>query len=102
MNEAERCRWLDISDLLDGELERRFRKVGCDGRESFVRHLLWLGAPMLSISGTDLLTEHFARLTRAKMAERSASADGDYWADDERALVVRYGWPKWFTQSEVS
>ena len=100
MEPAERCRWLDIADLLDDELEHRFNSVGCEGRESFVRRVFWLGAPLYSVSQTDLLTEHLARFTRARIAEHSAASDGEPWADDERELMVRYGWPRWYSRSE--
>lgn len=102
MEPAERCRWLDIADLLDDAVERRFKAVACDHREAFVRQLLWIGAPLYSVSGTDLLTEHLARLTRARMAERSAAPDGAPWADDERELMVRYGWPRWYSRAQPS
>ncbi|HET8830597.1 MAG TPA: hypothetical protein VFN86_00890, partial [Casimicrobiaceae bacterium] len=100
MEPAERCRWLDISDLLDDDLEQRFKATACEQREAFVRRVLWLGAPLYSVSQTDLLTEHLARLTRARIAEHSAAADGEPWADDERELMIRYGWPRWYTRSE--
>jgi hypothetical protein len=100
MEPAERCRWLDISDLLDDELEPRFKAVGCDGREAFVRRVLWLGSPLYQVSRTDLFTEHLARLTRAHIAEHSAAPDGEPWADDERELVVRYGWPRWYSRTQ--
>jgi hypothetical protein len=100
MEPAERCRWLDISDLLDDELEQRFKSAGCDGREAFVRRVLWLGSPLYQVSHTDLVTEHLARLTRARIAEHSAAPDGEPWADDERELVVRYGWPRWYSRTQ--
>ena len=100
MGDAERCRWLDLSDLLEPDLARRFQSVGCAGREAFVRRVLWLGAPLLSVSGTDLFTEHLARITRGRMAEHSASPDGESWADDQRALTTRYGWPRWYTRTD--
>jgi len=100
MDPAERCRWLDISDLLDDGLAERFKAAGCDGREAFVRHLMWLGAPLYSVSQTDLFTEHLARVTRARIAEHSAASDGEPWADDERELMVRYGWPRWYSRSQ--
>src|SRR5581483_5649578 len=42
MEPAERCRWLDISDLLDGDLADRFKATSCDDRPAFVRRLLRL------------------------------------------------------------
>lgn len=100
MKEAERCRWLDVSDVIEGDLRDRFQKLPCAERDGFVRRVVWIGAPLLSVAQTDLLTEHFARMTRARMAEHSASVDGEYWADDQRTLMMRYGWPRWFTRAE--
>lgn len=99
MDPAERCRWLDVSDLIADDLEHRFKSLDCAQREGFVRRLFWLGAPLYSISETDLLTEHLSRLTRARLAERSASIDGAAWADDVRSLVIRYGWSRWYTRT---
>lgn len=96
----ERCRWLDVSDVIDGELADAFKKVGCADRERFVRRILRIAAPLYSVSTTDLLTEHLSRLTRARIAERSATTDGVSWADDQRELVVRYGWPRWYSRWE--
>ena len=99
MEPAERCRWLDPSYLMDGELARRFDHLDCAGRESFARQLFWLGAPLYSVSATDLLTEHLARVTRARIAEHAATVDGQSWADDLRELMTRYGWPRWYSRS---
>lgn len=100
MQPAERCRWLDISSLLDDDLAKRFEQAGCDGREVFVRRLMTIAAPMYSVSTTDLFTEHLARVTRARIAERAATTDGESWADDQRELVTRYGWPRWYSRWE--
>jgi len=100
MEPAERCRWLDISDLLDNELTARFKATSCDDRDAFVRRVLWLGAPLYSVSATDLLTEHFSRLTRGRMVEHSATTDGDAWGNDQRELVIRYGWSRWYSRTE--
>jgi hypothetical protein len=100
MEPAERCRWLDIAELLDDELATRFERMPCDARERFVPRLLRISAPLYSVAMTDLLTEHLARLTRARIAEHAASVDNEPWADDERELVLRYGWSKWYTRTE--
>ena len=97
---AERCRWLDISDLIDGDLAKRFEALGCEGRDSLARQVLLIGAPLYSMSATDLFTEHLARVTRIRMAEHSASTDGESWGDDVRELMLRYGWPRWYSRSE--
>lgn len=100
MSDAERCRWLDLSDILEDELADRYKPLDCAKRETFARTLFWLGAPLYSVTTTDLFTEHLARLTRAHIAERAATIDGERWADDERTLVLRYGWPRWYTRTE--
>ena len=102
MPHEQRCRWMDIRELVDGDLEHALKEADCAGREALARRIFWLGAPMWSVSQTDLLTEHLARLTQSRIAERAASADGVWWADDIRALVLRYGWSKWFTRSDPS
>ena len=99
MDSAERCRWLDASMLLDDALQHRFDRLDCPSREELVRRIFWFGAPLYSISATDLFTEHLARVTRAKIAEHSAGIDGEAWADDQRELMTRYGWPQWYSQS---
>ena len=99
MQPAERCHWFDISDLLVGALARRFEGLGCSAREAFVRRLFWMGAPLYSVSETDLLTEYLARVTRTRIAGHSAAVDGETWRDDTRAMVLRYGWSRWYTRS---
>src|SRR5690348_14402883 len=98
MSPPERCRWLDIGMLLDGPLADRFDRLPCDARDSLSRRLLELGAPLYSVSTTDLLTEHLTRYTLARIAEHSAMPDGETWGDDERELVIRYGWPQWYSR----
>ena len=99
MDSTERCRWLDIADLLEDDLEHRFSPLDCAARAALARRVLRVGAPMYSVSATDLFTEHLARVTRARMAEQAATPDGEPWGDDERTLMVRYGWPRWYSQS---
>jgi len=100
MDPAERCRWLDITDLINDELEHRFTSLDCGGRESLARRALRIGSPLYSVSTSDLLTEHLARVTRVQIAERSAGPDGEFFGDDVRELMVRYGWPRWYSRTE--
>jgi hypothetical protein len=102
MDSTTRGKWLDIGLLLSDDLADRFKLVATSDRESFVRRVMWLGSPLLSVSATDLLTEYLARVTRAQIAERSATTDGSSWADDVRDTMIRYGWPRWYTRSRPS
>ena len=99
MEPGERCHWLDISDLLDGESAKRYDALDCPGRERFFRRAAFLGAPLYSVSTTDLFTEHLSRVTRSRIAEQSASPDGVSWGDDVKELMTRYGWPRWYSRS---
>jgi hypothetical protein len=94
-----RCALLDIGELLDGALADRWSRLDCPARDTLARRILRLGAPLYAISATDLLTEYLARVTRARIAERAVTPDGSVWANDERSLMVRYGWPRWYTRA---
>jgi hypothetical protein len=102
MSEPERCRWLDISDVLDAELGKRYERLDCPAREILARRAAVMGAPLFLVGASDLLTEHLARFTRARIAERAATPDGESWADDARELVMRYGWPSWYSRTDPS
>jgi hypothetical protein len=88
----ERCRWTDLSDLLEEPLRRRYRSLSCDGRTGFDARVWWLAQPLWSLAGNDRRTEHYARLTLARLLEHARSPYG-LWGDDEREMTVRYGWP---------
>jgi len=92
MPEDERCRWNDLSDLLEEPLRRRYRRLSCGERRGFEARLWWLAQPLWSLRGNDRRTEHYARVTMARLLERARSPYG-LWGDDERELIVRYGWP---------
>jgi hypothetical protein len=87
-----RCRWTDLSDLLEGAAWRRYRSLSCAAREDVDARLWWLGQPLWWMPGNDRRTEHYARLTMARLLEDASSPYGP-WGDDERELIVRYGWP---------
>ena len=99
MEPGERCQWLGVSDLLDGESAKRYDGMDCVARERFFRRAARLGSPLYSVSTTDLFTEHLSRVTRARMAEQSSSPDGVSWGDDVKELMTRYGWPRWYSRS---
>jgi hypothetical protein len=99
MDSEERCQWLDISRIVDDETDHLLRTLDCNARGALARRILQLAAPLYSVSSTDLYTEHLARVTRGRMAERAATVDGESWADDQRDLTIRYGWPRWYSRS---
>jgi len=93
MPAGQRCRWTDLTPLLDGSLRQRFRRFDCASRSAFSAHLWWLAQPLLSRPGNDRRVEHYARLTMVRMLERASSAWTYPMDDDLRELTLRYGWP---------
>jgi hypothetical protein len=102
MPDGLRCRWTDLTPLLDGMLRHRFRELDCASRAAFAARLWWLAQPLLSRPGNDRRVEHFARLTMVRMLERAGSAWASPLADDLRELTLRYGWPVAWSQDPTN
>jgi hypothetical protein len=98
MPESERCTWTDLSKLLADSDERRYSKLSCEQRQAINGRIWWLARPFYSVQGHDLRTEHYARLTMTRMLRNAASPHDLSWGDDLMQLVVRYGWPTWWTR----
>jgi len=98
MPDDERCAWSDISSLLDGPLADRYRKLDCASRAAFEARWWWLTQPLYSVAGNDRRTEHFARRVMVRIQEGRRTPFGLYWQDDLRDVLVRYGWPTWWTR----
>lgn len=98
MPEAERCRWTNMTPILDYSLQRRFRKVGCGKNEQIAERVWWLADPFWSVPGNDRRTEHYARHTMAKIQEPARNAYNLSWSNDLREIVVRYGWARYWTR----
>ena len=96
MPERTRCRWLDLTPLLDDAAARRSEHTGCDGRAALDSRLWWLAQPFYSMDANDRRTEHFARRTMIRIASTSVWPEVSSWADDIEELILRYGWPRWF------
>jgi hypothetical protein len=98
MPDDERCRWTDISSLLEGELAKRYHHLDCGERATLAARWWWLAQPLWSLPGNDRRTEHFARVAMARIEEGRRTAFGLYWADDLREVLLRYGWPAFWTR----
>lgn len=96
MPDSVRCRWTDLTPLLDGVAADRYRALGCAERAPFDARLWWLAQPFYSLGANDRRTEHFARRTIARLARESVWPVAASWDDDVRDLILRYGWPRWF------
>lgn len=102
MPPGERCRWTDLSPLLGEPLRHRYRRLGCAARADVELRLWRLAQPLLSRPGNDRRTEHYARLTMARLLRRASSPYGTSGGDDLTELIVRYGWPVTWAQGVSS
>jgi hypothetical protein len=98
MPRDQRCDWTDLSMLLADGDERRYRRRSCAEREALNGRIWWLARPFYSVQGHDLRTEHYARHTMSRMLRDATSPHDLSWGDDLVQLVVRYGWPTWWTR----
>ena len=93
MPDSERCRWNDLSAILEKDLLKVYRSLECTQRDSLERRIWWLADPLYMVDGNDRLSEHYARRTFDRMIRRAETAYGVYWSTDIRAVLTRYGWP---------
>lgn len=99
MPAGERCRWTDMSMLLDDAQRKRFGKVGCGRRDAVAARLWWLSDPLLAVPGNDRESEHYSRQMMSLILAGTPAGYNTRWGDDLRELVVRYGWSRYWTQS---
>jgi hypothetical protein len=92
MPDAERCRWTDITLLLEDDARKRYEKLSCEDRSAFETRFWALARPLYLLPANDLRTEHFARLTMAELLRTSRYPHDLSWGDDSKELLVRYGW----------
>lgn len=88
----QRCRWTDLSPVLDG-LRDRYRKLTCAQRAVLDRRIWWLADPLYLVPGNERRTEHFARRVINALQDGAESAYAFRWGSDLEELVLRYGWP---------
>jgi hypothetical protein len=98
MPDDERCQWSDISSLLDDDLAARYRRLDCASRAAFEARWWWLAQPLYSLGGNDRRTEHFARRVMVRIEQGRRTPLGLYWDDDLRDVMLRYGFPTWWTR----
>jgi hypothetical protein len=97
MPHDERCRWTDISLLLDDDERDAYLKLPCDARDSTEKRFWALAQPSYVVRGNDRRTEHFSRYLLAELSKDAENAYGMTWGDDLRELMIRYGQSTWYT-----
>jgi hypothetical protein len=102
MTPEQRCRWTDISLVIDGDAAKRYRRLPCSERSGFERRFWWLSQPLYSRPGNDVRTEFFARRTMSRLEQQARSAYNLSWGSDVDELLMRFGWPTWWTRDHPS
>jgi hypothetical protein len=102
MSPGQRCRWTDISLFVEGSAAKRYRRLPCSERAPFERRFWWLSQPLYSLDGNDIRTEFFARRTMSRLEQHARSAYNLSWGPDVDELLMRFGWPTWWTRDASS
>ena len=93
MPPEERCRWEDLSPILEGRGRDRYGDLECDERGPFEEAFWWLADPLRLVPGNDRRTEHYSRYLLERLLEDAANGYGVGWGSDLGEVVLRYGWP---------
>jgi hypothetical protein len=101
MPAAERCRWNDISLLLNDDERVRYERIPCGQRDSVERMFWQLARPSFVVNGNDRRTEHFSRVVLADLCENTENAYDMNWGADMREMLIRYGPPGWYTKGRM-
>src|SRR5687767_6979089 len=102
MPDSTRCRWTDVTPLLDGDAERLVKRTPCEDRSALNARLWWLADPFHSIEGNELRSEHFARHAFAVLHDRWRASHPLGWGSDVREIVLRYAWPVAWSRDRMS
>lgn len=94
----DRCAWENPSVLLEQPYRDRVKRLSCEGRRHVAARLLWLGDPQHSRPGNDLHTEFLARRVASVLEADARFIYGTRWSWDTNELLLRYGWPTWWTR----
>lgn len=98
MSDTQRCEWDNVSDLLEGVDQARFRSMSCTARKQLAGTIWWLADPLWREPGNTRRLEHDARRTEIAIGRMAAqderfSYDGLPGGEAVVSLVLRYGWP---------
>jgi hypothetical protein len=102
MPPEQRCKWTDLSLFLEGDAGKRYRRLTCAERAALERRFWWLSQPLYGRAGNDVRTEFFARRTVSRLEQQARSAYNMSWGSDVDELLMRYGWPTWWTRDHPS
>lgn len=95
---ADRCKWTDVSALLDSAGRRAYAKLNCTERDAFNDRFWWLVDPLWIEPGNDRRVEQFARQVIATLHAAMGRDERYTWTptqggDALSQTINRYGWP---------
>ena len=92
----DRCEWRSIELLIDDDTRQQYRRSPCGDpkRDAFEDRVWFLSRTLYSMRGNDSRTEHYARMTMALMLTDAPSLYEFGFDDDEKELLLRFGWPR--------
>ena len=101
MSSIERCKWAEVTYLLDETLQQRYRKMTCDDKTVFNERFWWLARPFYAFGPNDARSEFFSRVTMSQAISGSAVPDdlGQGYTPESMEISLRYGWPRAWTKS---
>jgi hypothetical protein len=97
----DQCAWHDVSLLIDDDARQQYRRSQCDDPQhrAFEDRVWFLGRNMYSMPGNDTRTEWYARMTMAQLLQDAPSQYQFGFDDDERELLLRFGWERSWAKS---
>lgn len=99
MPDSVRCRWTDISLLLEGDIADRYDHADCAERERIATTFWHLTTP-LYLRDHDWRNEFLARVARAEMEKDSRTTSGSPDEPAFRETALRYGFDTWFVRDD--
>ncbi len=100
MDAAAVAMWSDPEPLLDPSGRDWWTGLDRNGRQLRAPSVWALADPLLIVPGNDLLTEHWARWTMARVRAEASNPYGMRWGSDLEQLLVRYGWEVGWERAE--
>ena len=94
----KRCRWTDLTYLLEEPLRAPYRRLGCAERAGFERRVWLMADPLFLTPGNERWTEHLARHVWAESERVAVNAFWMPWGPDLEEMVVRFGWSEKWTR----
>jgi hypothetical protein len=99
----DQCMWRDISMLLDDDAKQVYRRLACGDpkRREYEDRAWWYARTLYLMHGNDSRTEYFARMTMAQMAKDGGTGHTEAFSDDQRELMLRFGWETAWSREAV-